>query len=373
MTEPKAVGGVRGNGSAGSIAFGIAVVLAIVALAWPRFRETLPPDEFQPARLLGKPLRMTTDGGERVFLLSEQVGRHWFWGHGTGGRRWSSPASEQVLHQDLWAFEPGQALPLWRRRYVDNPPDNMTDVGDILVGQGGLLRLQLRLPARVDARDGRTLAATDPVDGPELRGDEVYDLRDLQARGLRTGDRWTGLLTAREQAKLAGPDGAAWRPDALGPVGEAGEYSLWTAQVRDRAEAWGRVEEYSGFRRLDGAPVFLAAGLLRPAQRADPAQVDGDVLVVHRQDATPQARLVMSRVAVADGRVAWSAVLPFATLRHLLPGAPQLALVGTEARDPAAPGERPPEWLAFIDLRDGSQQRFDLGQASLGNTPPPLP
>ncbi|TNJ33525.1 hypothetical protein [Arenimonas terrae] len=361
------------------VAAGLLIALFVVGLpvVFHLNRKPLPPDELQPAGLLGKPLRLQTAAGERILVLSQQYGVHWYHYSGTGRRGFGGITSEQVINIDLWAFEPGNPVPLWRRRFKNNTPDVMTSAGDVLLGHGDSVWLALREPALVAAADGRLLPVSSRR-GEPVRGDEVYDVRDLQARGLRMGDRWIGVLTGADHAKLTGPDGGRWRPDALGFVGDDHDYTLWSARVRDIASDFGRQERYSDLRPL-GEPVPRhRAGLLMLAQRgATVAPADPDsVVVLQRAPDAQGGRISLSRIESGDGRVLWSADnLPIARLRHLLAGAGDLVLVGDAVRPPARPdgtSPAPSPWLVFIDLASGGSQSFDLGAASLAAGPAPL-
>jgi hypothetical protein len=214
--------------------------------------------------------------------------------------------------------------------------------------------------------------------GEPVRGDEVYDLRDLQARGHRARDRWIGVLTTAEHARLTGPGGEDWRPDAVGFAGDDADYGLWSAQVRDVPESWGKSERHSGYEALGEPKMFHRAGLLRLAQRGDVVAPDGpaSVIVAHHGPAAEGGRLSLSRIDAGDGSVLWTAATPLARLRHLLGGEHDLVLVGEGPRPsrPAADGgvAAGDTWLAFVDLRSGGLQTFDLGRASLGPEPPPL-
>lgn len=364
----------------GTIGAGLLFAAAVIGIPmFAHFTEKpLPPDELQPAHLLGKPLRLQTAEGERILVLSEQYGVHWYRGSGPGRYSFSRPVSEQVVNIDLWAFEPGNAKPLWRRRFRNNTPGVMTSVGDILLGHGDRVWLELREPALVAASDGRVLPVSQRT-GEPTRGDEVYDVRDLQARGLRAGDRWIGVLTAANHARLAGPGGDSRRPDGLGFAGDDDDYTLWQARVRDVRGTFGNEERYSDFRPLGEPAARHRAGLLRLSQRGDtvaPADPDS-VVVLHRGPDADGARISLTRIETAAGAVLWSATdLPIARLRHVLPGADDLVLVGDAPRPPpaGADAERPEagQWVVFLHLADGARETFSLADASLAAGPAPL-
>jgi hypothetical protein len=361
------------------VAAGLLFALVVVGLpvVFSLNQPPLPPDELQPAELLGKPLRLQTAAGERILVLSQQYGVHWYHYAGTGRRSSGGITSEQVINIDLWAFAPGNPVPLWRRRFKNNTPDVMTSVGDVLLGHGDGVWLELREPALVAAADGGLRPAASRR-GEPVRGDQIHDVRDLQARGRRVGERWIGVLTDADHAKLTAPGGGNWRPDALGFVGDDHDYRLWSAQVRDVAGDFGKQEHYSGFQPL-GEPVPRhRAGLLMLAPRGEPvAPADPDSVVLLQRGPDAQgARISLSRIDAGEGRVLWSAAdLPIARLRHLLAGPGDLVLVGDAPRPPAAPdGTRPASspWLVFVDLASGESKGFDLGAASLAAGPAPL-
>jgi hypothetical protein len=361
------------------VAAGLLFALVVVGLPLVSSlnQKPLPPDELQPAQLLGKPLRLQTAGGERILVLTQQYGVHWYHYSGTGRRSSGGITSEQVINIDLWAFAPGKPAPLWRRRFKNNTPGTMTSVGDVLLGHGDRVWLELREPALVAADDGRLLSPSSRS-GEPVRGDEVHDVRDMQARGRRSGDRWVGVLTEADHARLSGSGGDRWRPDTLGFVGDDRDYTLWSAQVRDVPGDFGKEERYSDFRLL-GEPVPRhRAGLLMLARRgALVAPADPDSVVVLQRGTDAQgARISLSRIGTDEGTVLWTAAdLPIARLRHLLAGEGDLVLVGDAPRPPAASdgtGRTPAPWLVFLDLASGKAQPFDLGGASLAAEPVPL-
>ena len=373
MSEPAKTSGWK----AWEVVAGLLLALAVIGfpVVVSLNEKPLPPDELQPAQLLGKPLRLQTAAGERILVLSQQYGVHWYRYSGTGRRGFGGVTSEQVINIDLWAFAPGDPTPRWRRRFKNNTPGVMISVGDMLLGHGDSVWLELREPALVAAADGRLLPGSSRR-GEPVRGDEIHDVRDLQARGFRIGGRWIGVLTEADHAKLTTPGGGHWRPDALGFAGDDHDYALWSARVRDVSGDFGKEERYGDFQPL-GEPVPRhRAGLLMLAQRgAVVAPADPDsVVVLQRAPDAQGARISLSSVEAGDGRVLWSAAdLPIARLRHLLAGANDLVLVGDAPALSAQPdGTRPAPWLVFVDLGSGESQAFDLGAASLAAEPVPL-
>lgn len=357
----------------------VVVVVIGVPVVSSLNRKPLPPDEYFPAVLLGNPLRLQTGAGERIFLLSEQKMRHWYWysrGRTPFGSRQVSDDAWQV---NLWALDATDGRVLWRRRFDGNGTDSMGRHSELLTAEGDTLRVVLREPLRVSAIDGTTLAAPAGERLP-LAGTEVYDAYGTVARGSfdAKGGVWLGLLTGPELGKLsdrkATPENLAYAP-------VDGEARLHRAQVKRVSAAppdwpaglggnWGQRNAYSRYALLEAAPVLRQAGLL-VAEAQGPAirlpDPDG-VLLLHRPDGDAKGAMKLARIEAQDGRVAWETDLPQRRLLHVLPGPRTLVLSGHGPRPdtPAPDGEAPApaHWFSFIDLDSGQRHDFELGRAS---------
>lgn len=350
-------------------------------------RKPLPPDEYEPAVLLGNPLRLQTGAGERIFLLSEQKMRHWYW-HSRGRTAFGSrQVSDERWQVNLWALDATDGRVLWRRRFDDNGADSMARNSELLTAEGDTLRVMLRNPLRVSAIDGKILAAPAGAVLP-LAGTEVYDAYGTVTRGSfdGTGAVWLGLLSESELARLA--DGKR-TPESLAYAPVAEPARLHRADVKRVSAAppdwpaglggnWGERNAYSRYTALDAAPVFHQAGLL-VAEAQGPAIRLPDpegVLLLHRPEGAAEGAVTLARIEAADGRVSWETELPQRRLLHVMPGPRTLVLSGHGPRPVATATHgntlTPAHWFSFIDLANGQRHDFELGRASQ-SPPDPAP
>ncbi len=205
-----------------------------------------------PAEVRGAPLRTSEGGADRVYLLTTQSERIVPLRLG----RVQNIRARQMLHVDLWAFDPATAQPAWRRRIRTFEDDSVLLDFAILGADATTLWLFVRQPLAVSLRDGGMAAdaarldAINPVlvgkyvDEPGyvafgaqglqltlsdstqwvIHGDTfvaqprasaaspapriaapAYDspyTSYFQLRGLPLGTRWVGVLTDAEAARL---------------------------------------------------------------------------------------------------------------------------------------------------------------------------
>ena len=360
-----------------------ALLVVLVVIGLPLVlslnRKPLPPDEYFPAVLRGNPLRQQTSAGERIFLLSEQKLRHWYW-HSRGRTLFgSSQVSEDRWQVNLWALDAADGRVLWRRRFADNGIDTMGRPSELLTAGDDTLRVLLREPLRVSSIDGATLAmpAGEPL---PLKGSQVYDAYGTVTRGSldARGAAWLGLLTAAELGTLASD---AKSPENLAQVPSADDVRLYRADVKRVSAAppgwpkglggtWGQRNAYSRYAVLEGAPAFRQAGLLVAMAQGPAIRLPDPegVLLLHRPDGDAPGALALARVDADGGKVSWQTALPQRRLLHVMPGPRTLVLSG-HGPQPATPppaGETlvPPHWFSFIDLASGQRHDFELGRAS---------
>lgn len=362
----------------------VAVVIIGVPVVSSLNRKPLPADEYFPASLLGNPLRLQTRAGDRIFLLSEQKMRHWYWTSRGRTAFGSRQVSDEKWQVNLWALDAADGRVLWRRNFEDNRTDSMARHSELLTADADTLRVVLREPLRVSALDGRILA--EPAgDLLPLAGTDVNDAYGTVARGSldEKGGRWLGLLTEADVARLAD---SKWTPENLSaaPVSEAAR--LHHADVKRVSAAppgwpaglggnWGQRNAYSRYRVLEPTPEFRQAGLLVALAQGPAITLPdpGGVLLLHRPDGDPGGALRLARIEADSGRVSWQVDLPQRRFRHVLPGPRTLVLSGPGPTAPAPePGADPPtpaHWFSFIDLASGRRHDFELGQTS--RIPPP--
>lgn len=97
------------------------VVLSVLALA---ACESPPvPDEPEPAQVLGAPVLVATQDGDRLFVLSEQSLRRTEKRNRPSGRLMvDGSVHYSVRRHELWALDPATLAVLWRRRLQEHRP-----------------------------------------------------------------------------------------------------------------------------------------------------------------------------------------------------------------------------------------------------------
>lgn len=356
----------------------VVVIIVGVPVVSHLNRKPLPPDEPFPAVMVGKPIRMNTSTGDRIFVLSEQRIRHWFWytrGRMVfGGRQ----MSEERWHVDLWALDARQGGVLWRHRFADNGTATMASVGEMLTAEGDVLRVELRRPLRVSAIDGRELDA--PAGEPlPIRGVSVYDAYGTVTRGWRSADgkRWLGLLTGKELERLRA-DRRRTPEGMVSPVD--GDAHLYGADVSRVSAApadwpaglggnWGERDHFSDYEPMPDPTTFRQAGLLVAEAQGPAIAMSGPTgaLLLHRPDGDAAGPLRLARIDSADGKVLWEIALPQRHLDHVMVAGDSLVLSGTGVRsDTETPAE---QWFSTIALSTGQQHEFALGEASRALVP----
>lgn len=357
----------------------VVVVVVGVPVVWSLNRKPLPPDDYFPATLVGHPLRLQTSAGERIFLLSEQKVRHWYWHSRARTPFGSRQVSNEQWQVNLWALDATDGRVLWRRRFDGNGTDTLARSGDVLTAEGDTLRVVLREPLRVSALDGADLPA--PAGEPlPLAGTDVNDAYGTVTRGSldEAAGHWLGLLSEADAAKLAD---SRWTPESLAAAPVADTARLHHADVKRVSAAppdwpaglggnWGQRNAYSRYQLLEPAPAFRQAGLLVAVAQGPAIRLSGPdgVLVLHRAGADREATLELARIEAESGRVLWSAGLPQQRLRHVLPGSRTLVLSGPGSQAAAMADDAQTSvtahWFSFIDLDSGERHDFELGRAS---------
>lgn len=211
----------------------------------------------EPAAARGAPLRTSQGGADRFYLLTTQVERIVPVRPLLSRRSMSAARRRDILHVDLWAFDPATARPAWRQR-LRSFEDRQALTFELLGADGETLWLFVREPIGVSLRDGRIVAdgaiieqhnpalaglrvdqtgfvafgaqglqltlsdstqwaidgerfaaqarATAPrgerIAAPAYRASYTHS---LQMRGLPLGDRWLGVLTDAEADTLRKP------------------------------------------------------------------------------------------------------------------------------------------------------------------------
>lgn len=401
----------------------------------------------QPADLRGPPLRTAQGGADRVYVLTTQSERIIPLRFG----RVSSMTAHDFLHVDLWAFDPASGQPAWRRR-LRTYEDRLPLTYEMLGADRTTLWLFVREPIAVSLRDGSAVAdgarleAINPamagkrvdqdgyvafggqglqltlsdstqwvVDGetfvaqpravaPSAPGGIVMPAYDatstsqFQVRGLPLGNRWVGVLTDDEAAKLRAepvvPGAKPGEPpgvmaDFLARQHVPGDltvypvpYRLWSARVAqvsnaptgwpaDFPDRWGTRDKFSDYQPLPDAPAFLQAGLLSGGRstRAFFLLEPGSVLVLHYDKVGDGGRLRVARATGPAGRLAWDADLALAHLSAAMFGDSTLAFVGTvpdPAYEPYSEVSRDKhEVLVFVNEATGIVARYDLTAESV--------
>lgn len=353
----------------------VVIVVVGVPVVASLNRKPLPPDEPEPAVMIGDPIRMMTSAGDRIFLVSEQRIRHWYWY--TRGRMvfGGTQKFEERWHVDLWALDARDGRVLWRHRFADNGTGTMVSSGDVLTAEGDVLRVDLRRPLKLSAIDGRELD-TPAGDVLPVRGHAVYDAYGTVTRGWRSDDgkRWLGLLTEEELQKLRSDP--RWTPDSLAVPPIPGEARLYSSAVSRVSAApsdwpeglggnWGERDAFKGYAPMPDARSFQQAGLLVAEARGPAIPMAGPTgaLLLHRPEGDPAAPLRLARIDSAEGALLWDIALPQQRLDQVLMGEGNLVLSGP-GRRPAPDQVSPERWFSIIVLADGARHDFELGAAS---------
>lgn len=349
-----------------------------------------------PASITGAPLRATTPGGDRVYLMTSQ----WKSFRG-GGRGLNRPVYTDLLI-DVWAFDAADGKPVWRNRIAqDRSGVNMgrkilgAEGGVLWVLQPqGLIGLSLKdgsqvadvgkieaanpslkglLPTEAQyyrfdtgglkftAADGRAwklagaglkagpdaAAPVKPADGVFLHARIAGGIGTwaFMERGLHTQGLWLGLLDEAE-AKTFQAQGAV---GGIDPAGHP-RTRLWYSKLGSRETFFGKVVVYSGFKPYPESPEFLQGGLLSDNRTNVPPIMlfkPDSVLVLHRDRLGDQGRLRLTRISGPLGKVIWTADLPMQGIEAVMPGETSIVLTGR--RDEETGARNPSDRLISID------------------------
>lgn len=387
-----ATGGTQDRKTAGWVgpAFFIGLIAA-VAFLMTRESAPVPPDEPDPAELVGAPLWVPGADADYLILLTSQHLRRW--------ERRSRPSSRlmvdgfvhySVTRWELWALEADSLRVLWRRSLREARPTIPTETAPRLLGSDGKqvwwqagiagatpegVREQAPPPVGPQALDiASGLAGSGPPSAVDLRhvpGETEHTIWRYQGGSARVAAGWLGLITADEAESLRRkPErGERW-PEPRAPSAGV-DYRIWSAQTpRAPTESafGGPQQRFESIRALAPDDTFRQAGWLRQADTGDVITEADGAYVLHRGAAVWQ----VDRIAAGDGRRRWRAELPQARLIAVLPGAGALLLAGT--RDGGlVPGTQYEQLggtvLSAIDRVSGRRTDFDLAQASLASGP----
>ncbi len=387
-----AAGGTQGKGSADWVVrvFFIVVAVAIVVVLLREPGEA-PPDELDPAEIVGAPLRVPGTGGDRLFLLTDQHLRRWEKRNRPSGRVMVDGSVHYSVHRwELWALDADSLEVLWRRVLREARPTIPSETPPRLLGSDGKhVWWQAGIAGAMP--EGVPAQAPSPV-GPQALGiddglaqslrlpagalaflpvEPEHTVWRYQGGGVRWAERWLGLLTD-EQAEGFQRDpvrGERW-PEPNVPIANT-KYRIWqalAAQPPTAASFGGPQQRFEAIRVLVPDEVFVQGGWLRqPATGETIAAADG-AYVLHRGASI----WLLDHVAADDGRRRWRVDLPQARFIAVLPGAGSLLVAGT--RDGGfVPGTQYEQLggtvLSAIALDSGQRTDFDLAQASLAREP----
>jgi hypothetical protein len=327
--------------------------------------------ELTPCSSFGAPVRI----GDRAYLLTWQ-------------RNSSSRTSK--LFVDLWAVDVVQMKAIYRSRLQtvaggaleersilgvhdktiwlhmpDGPYAISLDTGALAMNPDDLTRLnpELRglLPKEkaayqftptglavktIDAQAWHLHPATFLVSlkaptgtGPGVQPAE-YSLQSnsrLLERCVAAGDRWTGLLSAKEAENFP-------KQHSIGGLDFRSKRALYSAEVKPVEADFGPKVHYSQFKVL--TPEFLAPAVLLQSQ--DPSSV----FVMHKDLLEEKGRYFLSRYSESAGKVVWNADLAISEIHSVLPGEKKVLVLGRVNGDH--------ERLVGVDWASGAVSGFDL-------------
>ena len=361
-----------------------------------------------PASVIGPPVRVAGDHGDRVYVLTSQ------WKTYASSYRGRTNRTDLLV--DVWAFDGASAKPVWRRRLAKSPRG--VNMGRALLGAqaGALWTLQASGPVALSLTDGSVTADTARLEvaNPALKGliptEERYyrfdgeglaftaadgrswrlagaDLKlvptttrasdkppaagvtlparlgggngtsAFMERGLQIGGHWLGLMGEPEVANFR-------TYGAIGGIDPASHprMRLWSARVGATRTFFGARSVFSDFAPLPEGPEFLNAGLLSNGDSRSDAPLllfkPDSVLVLHRHRLGDQGRVQLSRVAGPAGKPLWTADLPMTAVEAVMPGETSIVLLGR--RDEPGPRRGPDsdrpvsvDQIVAVDLASG--------------------
>ncbi len=327
--------------------------------------------------------------GNRAFLLTWQ-------------RSSTRPTSQLLV--DLWAFDAIQMKPLYRSR-LQSIPGGALEERFILGAQNKTIWLLMpEGPFAVNLDTGALAMNPDDLTrlNPELRGllpkeksayqftsnglsiktvdarawhvhpitylvslkphSEVtsgilpaeYSLQSnssLLARGFATGEKWIGLLNAKEAVDFA-------TYHVIGGLDFQSKRALYSARVLTVEATFGPTLRYSQFEVL--TPEFLAPSVL--IQRNDPS----GVFILHKDQLGEKGHYFISRFNEPAGKVLWTVDLLLSEIHSVLPGQASLLLYGRLQESAGLGHER----FLSLDWASGRLSTFDQTESA---TYPTLP
>lgn len=326
--------------------------------------------DLTPPKTFGSPLRV----GNRALLLT--------WQRSSGFK-----ASDLLI--DIWALDVLKMTPVYRSRLQTIPggaleersiigvhnktlwllmPDGpyavALDTGALAMNPDDLSRLnpQLRglLPKEkssykfsatglsiqtIDAKawyvhPDTFLVTLKPPAGIEAGVAPAASPTTLLDRGFQFGDRWIGLLNAKEAADFS-------KFNVIGGLDFVSKRALYSAEVKQVEADFGPKVRYSEFKTL--TPEFLAPSVL--IYQKDPA----DVFILHKDVLEGTGRFFLTRFSQPAGKVLWTAALPISKVLSVLPDPETLLFYGSvyESTD------MDHELLVAVNWTTGSVTSFD--------------
>lgn len=312
-----------------------------------------------PLGLMGAPVFVKTDDGDRVYQLTGQ----WHTYRVGGGRHSAGSRLRTDLYVDLWAINANDARPVWRKRLDSERDGGMFDRSLLGVDRGTIWLLMKGKLVGMSASDGAVIAPVGKVESenPELKGlmpieDRYYqfDLRGLHitaadgrgwrvdpstfkvlpdtgpavpiegacppefitpggsdlhlVRGIDVPGHWLGLLT-EEEAKIFEEN------NSLGGLSPEIRRRLWGAKAAKDTNFFGDYLDYTELTPLPEGTEFLDAGLLREYHTGQQlpalwAREPDSVFVLYRDRLGETGKRHLARVAGPKGNVIWDAALP---------------------------------------------------------------